>query len=284
MKFSRNNLLGLLLLAAPSSASAFVTSFPLSVFAPLEQIDDPPAPMTNDVGAQIAGKDGWTINDPDYNVTDTRGLSYSNFLNSSLGAQVGGYYAVPVANSSIYLSHAATVGLQSSSFDVDFAIQASNEANPGRDAFGFSFRGASNENLLTISFVPYTSPTYPLDDAYQVRYTVGALGTVNAQDGNGDPMFMFHNGFYSLELDFTPNGANPTFSATLTGSNPQTFSGTATGLGASSIARVGAEWNLVGDGGNNGLIFDNISLVPEPSSSLLICLAGLGFVSRRKRN
>ena len=96
-------------------------------------------------------------------------------------------------------------------------------------------------------------------------------------------MFMFHNGLYSLGLGFTPNGANPSFSATLTGSNAQTFSGVATGLGSSTIGRVGMEWNLVGDGANNGIIVDNISLVPEASTSAVICLAGLALSFRRRR-
>lgn len=262
-------LVALLVAALPSSASAFVTSFPEATFAP-----------AGDIGAQIAGKDGWSIDDPYFDVNDNRGLSYSNILNTSLAAQLGGAFYVADPGASIFLSHAAPGELQYTSLSVAFAIQSSNFVNPGRDAFGFSFRDGGGDNLLTISLVPVASTN---NDAYQVRYTVGANPTVNALDGNSDPMFIYHNGLYSLNLGFTPNGANPTFSATITGSNAQTFTGTATGLGASSVDRFGVEWNLDGDGANNGLIFDDLSVVPEPSSSLLLCLAGLGLACRRKR-
>ena len=258
--------LGVLLAIAPS-ASAFVATFPAETFAP-----------GGDLGAQIAGKDGWNLDgDPLYNPADSRGLSYSNLMPDSVGAQLGGNYDVPPANGEVYLWHLAPQTLQDASFSVMFVIQASNELNLGRDEFGFSFRDAANSNIFTILLVPVSGGT---GDAYQVRYTVGAQTTVDALDVNNDPLFIFENSPYSLGFNFTPNGANPNFTAMV---DTTSFSGTATGLGAVMIDRLGMEWNLVGDGANNGLLVDNITLVPEPSAVLLVTLTALGFASRRKR-
>lgn len=271
MKFSNSlKVAGVISALAPLSASAFVATFPLGTYAP-----------GGDVGAQIAGKDGWNLDgDSLFNVSDPRGLSYSNFLGASLGAELGGYYGVADPNASVYLWNTVAGGLEYTSLSLQFAIQGSNELNPGRDAFGFSFRDSLNNNLFTISLVPVASLT---NDTFQVRYTVGANPTLNALDVNNDPMYIGQDALYSLNLSFLTNGLNPTFSATIVGTNSATFTGTATGLGASSTGRFGMEWNLDGDGANNGLIVDNITVVPEPSSMLLLGLAGLGLVSRRKR-
>lgn len=266
-RFILPNLTAILIGIVPSSVSAFVATFPTATFAP-----------GNDVGAQIAGKDGWNLDgDPQYNPADSRGLSYSNFLGSSLGAQLGGNYDVAPANGEVYLWHSTPQALDSASFSVTFVIQASNEFNLGRDEFGFSFRDAANTNLFTISLVPVSGGD---GDSYQVRYTVGSQTTVNAMDVNNDPLFISENSPYSLAFDFTPSGANTNFTAML---DTTSFSGTATGLGAATIDRMCMEWNLVGDGGNNGLLVDNITLVPEPSAILLVSLSALGFASRRKR-
>jgi hypothetical protein len=256
-----------------SPASAFVTTFPVGTYTPL--------------GSEVAGKEDWTISDPGSDLnSDTNPDGFLSFVTSLAGsraAAIGGVYNIPEATlpTTVFLSHGAPAPLQYTSFSTDFAIASSDEEFPGRDGFGFSFRDVGNNNLLTISLVPVASVD---NDAYQVRYTIGANAQQNAMDVNDDPMFIYHNGLYSLDLLFTPNGANPTFSATITGTNSQTFSDVATGLGSSNISRFGAEWNVLpGQAGTNHLVFDNVSLIPEPSSALLIALTGLGFVTRRRR-
>lgn len=263
-------LLGAVVALLPASASAFLTAtFPSGTYGP--------------AGTQIAGKDGWTLTgDNLYNPLDDNGSTYSNYLDGSLSATIGGYYVTPASpgdlDATVSLNHTAVVGLQYLHFYADFAIQSSNEDSPGRDGFGFSFKDASNNNLFTISLVPVASA---LNDAFQVRYTLGGDPQQNAKYGTED-MFIYHNGNYFVDLKFTENGDNPTFSATIIGSNTKTFTGTATGMGSAQVETFGAEWNVI-DGGSNGLIFDDLNVIPEPSSSLLLCLAGLGLISRRRR-
>jgi hypothetical protein len=271
MKYNQSVvLLGAFAAFLPASVSAFVTTFPYATFAP-----------GNDVGAQIGGKDGWYVTgDSLYNPLDDRGASYSNYLNTSLGAQLGGYFIVPEpGDNTISLMHSTFEGLQYASFSVKFALQPSNEGQPGRDGFGLTFRNGDDENLLTISLTP-DNTTVELD-SFQVQYTVGAGSMKPAKDANGDNMFIYYNGQYTLSFAFAQNGANPTFSATVAGSNSQTFTDVATGLGSEVIESMGAVWNVI-DSGNNGIIFDNVNLIPEPSTALLAGLASLGLLRRRR--
>jgi len=278
MKFrSSLSFLGVLAAVAPFSASAFVTTFPAGTYAPL--------------GSEIAGKDGWTISDPG---ADGPGsgypLSYSNYLPdritlvNSVAAELGGNYDPPLAASptSVFLSHDAAGELQNTSFTLDFAIRGSGEAFPGRDGFGFALRDSSNGNLLSVLLVPEAGGT---GDAYRVAYSVGGGAPVNAQDGSGNPMYVHAAGLYTMTLAFTPGGANPTFSGTITGTNTQTFTGTATGLGTAAVDRFGALWNVSNPvAGDNGIIFDNLSVVPESSTALLAGLASFGLLRRRRHH
>lgn len=282
MKFSRSIVFsGIFLAVVPLSASAFVTTFPLGTFAP--------------VGTEIAGKDGWSISDPGFDglwsqVPDGSGsafpLSFSNTLNSSVCAELGGFKDAPLAASptSVFLSHDAAGELRYTSFSIGaFAIAGSTEVYPNRDGFGFALRDSGDNNLISVLLVPVTGGA---GDAYRVAYTVGAGPVVNAADSNGDPMYIYQNGLYSMSMTITPAGINPTFSATISGSSSQTFTGIATGLGSASVSRFGALWNVdppIGSvPGDNGILFDNLSVIPESSTALLAGLASLGLLRRRR--
>ena len=73
------------------SAAAFTTTFPVATFRPL--------------GSQVAGMDGWTINDPGADSSPAFPLSYSNYLPdkvtyiNSVAAELGGTYDPPLAAS-----------------------------------------------------------------------------------------------------------------------------------------------------------------------------------------
>ena len=266
MKFRRSlQFLGMFVAAVPLTASAFVTTFPAGTYGPL--------------GTEVAGKEGWTISDPGPD-GHASPLSFSNNLNGSVAAELGGAYDPPLATppTSVFLSHDTAGEFQYTSFNLEFAIAGSSELYPTRDGFGFGMRDSSNGNLLSVVLVPDTG------DAYRVAYTVGNGPIVYAQDGLGSPMYIHQNGLYSLSLNITPGGANPTFSATVTGTNAQTFTGIATGLGSSTVDRFGALWNVAASttAGDNGIIFDNLSVVPESSTALLAGLASFGLLRRRR--
>ncbi len=277
MKFCHLSLfIGVLAAFVPASGSAFVATFPSAG-----------AGLFKPQGADVNGIDGWTVGvdgAPSDNGAIPGGhLAWVSTYLSSTAVALGGVYNYPATASpaTVLLSHAAPGELQFADFSVKFNIQPSTEnTDPAfRDGFGFTFRDKDNLNLLTISLVPVVSDAM---DAYQVCYTVGAGSRTAAQDGNNDPMFIYQYGPYTMNLTLLANGANPTFSGTVIGTNTRTFTGVATNMGATSIARVGAEWNVT-DAGDNYIVFDNISLIPEPSSALLFGMAGLGLALRRRR-
>ena len=250
-----------LLACLSPSAVAYTTTFPVATFAPL--------------GSQIAGKDGWTISDPGADSSPVFPLSYSTYLpdkvtlKNSVAAELGGYYDPPPAPSptTVFLSHDAAGQLQNTSFSVDFAVQGSGEPYSGRDGFGFALRDAGDHNLLSVVLIPVTGGS---GDAYQVAYAVGSAAAINAHDANSSLIYVHQSGLYTLSLNLTPNAANPAFSATITGTNSQTFTGTATGLGSAVVGRFGALWNVTDAvAGNNGLIFDNVAVVQGSAAPAL---------------
>lgn len=266
---------GLLASIGSSSAWAYDTTFPASTFG--------------SVGSEIAGVDGWTINDPGfYGSTATvvprveTTMSYANQLpndGTSLAAELGGYYDYPQDGTlaTVVLSHATPNQLQDVAFRVDFLIEPSIAQYPGRDGFGFSFRDASSNNLIRISLTPATNAS---NDAYQVSYTVGNSTPVNAMDVSSNPIYIFENTVHTLSLAVTPNGADPTFSVKLVShdingniASTTTFAGKATGLGSANVDSFAAEWNLIA-AGSNGLVFDNLRVGEVQPVQLAVTSSG----------
>ena len=244
-------------------------------------------------GADIHNKDGWTISDTTdqysqiavANVNPTAPTSFSNVLNLGDASAV----TTPPPGSSVTLTHdyEGTVGATNITFDF---VMFDSFTGPfaSRDQFGFSISDGGS-NLFSVSFVPdpdVASLDPSTDEArWELYYRIGAGPSVALN------IAVLELAQYRLNLDFTPN-VNPLltdFMLSVTSAVPNTLSDGATGIALNPSAATG-EFNISWskDTGNpafgsNSILLDNLSVVPEPSSSLLICLAGLGFVSRRKR-
>jgi hypothetical protein len=225
--------------------------------------------LTTGPSEQIAGQDGWSITDP------KPFLSYSIEWDNGTGSG-------PIPNNAtIGLNHAygEELGRTTATFDFSF-IDSNAASNSLRDSFSFSlYNGATT--LFSIIFTPK-----------EVNPTVAPVGvwTTSFTSNNGAEfgdlaLELEEAGTYSFYLDFKKNGSftNVAFSVGNPGSPLERFR-TVSLNSADTVTSFGFNWlTTEAGGGDNYMIFDNLSVVPEPSSALLVGLAGLAFVSSRRR-
>ncbi len=235
-----------------------------------------------DVGAALAGQDGWTVNDANTDVSYFASLNGSNA--GILGGGGGGYFP-PTSQTSVKLSHAHSGLLVGSVFSVDFAILKSTGAHPNNDSFNFFF--SAGTDLFVLSLEPSATEA----DQLEIVWYINGSPTRNSGSTNSN---IYYEGLYTLGLSFGASGADATFNASLiTVGAPlstMTWGGTLPGDAASSLTSFGVGWNLANanpaNAGDNFIVFDNLSLshaVPEPSV-LALGMLSLGFFSKRRRN
>lgn len=254
------------LVALSSASSSYVQNFDAYTTVP---------------GSDVNGQDGWTIN----NTSDQYSFVYPTLPGYGNGINLGDASAVtmtPSVSSTVTLSHPYAGQMGGITLAFDFAIIDSYA--PGfynRDSFEVSLTSGAT-TLLGIMFSPVVAtPGDPSLDvgAWNVNYiSAYGSGTLNLQ--------YFKNNDYLFLLECVPNGANTDFTLTLTGGNALSDTKTLSGLDPASLTdQFNINWaNVPGnDFGSNYIALDNLNIVPEPTSSLLLCLAGMGLVSRRKR-
>lgn len=234
----------------------------------------------------VAGNDGWTINGS--SIDETSGVSFivATWI-SGKAIGVGGLSAPP-ATPTVGLMHDAGVLFGSSSVSFEFAMVDTGNDNPFRDTFGISLTNASNTgNLFSILFVPVDdSPADPdADDngRWNLFYQVGAT----TPQPTGLSIFEGTNP-YSFDLGFTANGANTNFVLGI-GSELNSLQTEPIEVAVNpntSTGKFGVTWTPSDypNAGEGYLLVDNLSVVPEPSSAVLLGLAGFGLLSRRKRH
>ncbi|MGD7654287.1 MAG: PEP-CTERM sorting domain-containing protein [Verrucomicrobiales bacterium] len=234
------------------------------------------------VGSQLAPGGGWTVNEALGGSTEPGPMTFVSSLGSTTygksGAIGGAMDEPPASATTIVLSHAAATNVDVLGFSVDFAI-AGDIDYPERDDFAFSFLDSSGDNVFTIGFENLGDTS----TKFLVSYTVGSGTEMSLLDDLGQEMYIDIDGLYSLSFQFEANGSDPTFTGSLgVGAFATSFSGTATGIGGEDIADFAAVWDIEGGGGNH-LIFDNVVVIPEPASMLMLGLSGIALMRRRRR-
>ncbi|MFC7338125.1 PEP-CTERM sorting domain-containing protein [Haloferula chungangensis] len=280
---------GLVLLGSSASLQAFTTDFPSSTFG----IPDVGIPGADDPPAPIAGVDGWTINDS--GADGGNGLTWLSTVDGANAAKLGGNYEAPTAQD-VYLTHAVEgFPIEETIFQVDFTIVDSNE-NFNRDGFGLSLGTSGLGETIGLNFLPVFDAIENVN-AYHVEYSVGGVSQGDLVSDYGYAFNIFPSSLYTLNLSFTANGANPSFSGAINGvdalGNPffLPFSDVEmNGMGGRAVDTVSAVWNVDqtpnavnGLGGDNLIAFTNLSVVPEPSAMLLGGLSLLGLMRRRRQ-
>ena len=231
-------------------------------------------------GDNVAGQDGWVIND-DPNLS-TVGPLITNDPTNYGGIGYGGPGYEP-ATATVDLSHAygepivngENVGTLAS---FNFVMSTSFDGSPAplQDTFGISLTSGA-ANVFSVFFTPSTdttpsSPTFG-GPAWAISYTVGS----------GTPRSYFAAGVLpdtptSFNLSFTPGHFNLAIGNLSLG-------GVTTLPSSTIIDNFHLLWTpaTAGNAGPNALMITNLTLVPESSTSLLLCLTGLGLAARRRR-
>lgn len=248
--------------------------------------ENPPFP---DPPGNVAGSDGWTIND----INDASSplafiLDWNNGVTpQSHAAGLGGFYNSP-SEDTVLLTHASGLNIGGTAVSFLFSIIDSTNDFADRDTFGLSLTNGS-DNLFSLFFTPATQTANPdgdTDAQWDLSYSTGLSGPIAFVPGEG----VVESGTYSLSLTFTPNGASTDFSLTIASQvNSETRTGTIPVDPLTVAANFNLLWAPIGgaeSSGDNFLIVDDLAVVPEPASVaawMLLSLAGFSLVARRRR-
>lgn len=231
-------------------------------------------------GPEIAGTDGWTISDSTFE------LSFNADVAGSNGLGLGGFKSSP-ANDSVSLSHSYVESVGRITATFNFGIVDSTDLFPDRDSFGFSLNDGSG-SLFKVFFKPdaqVPDPESVTDASWTAFYSVNGIGE------NPLALQIFEDGAYSLSIElsgaFTPGATTTELKLTLNDgiADFDRFRTLALNpLDPTTDFSVDFDTtNGAALAGDNFIGVDNLTVVPEPSSALLLTLAGLGLVSRRRR-
>lgn len=247
--------------------------------------EGPPYPAVG-TDADLNGLDGWSVSD-----TSTGFLSFVTEVVEPIGGStnyggVGGLFDAP-SSPVVSVSHGYTAQLGNITYNLRVSLLDSTNSFPNRDSFGITLLSGGS-NLFSINLTPtVTDPATPeassSDGVWDMSYTAGG-NTVTLNQA------LIEGGLYDLALTFSPSGANQTsFVLGTTGDATLTRNGSFAVNPATLVGGIGFEHRVTGaadpfnNSGDNALLFDNINVVPEPSSVLLVGLAGFGFAFRRVR-
>ena len=242
----------------------------------------------------IGNSDGLTTQ-PTYRTSSTDQQAFVGGAANVGGGELPG-------TSTVYTSHPTNLSPTSNvSFNTDYVVtppatNANGAATDAHDGFGWTFQNNAGGNLFAIVFsTPSNGSTAADNTTYRIGNGVAATAVSSFTLGSR----------YHLTVNVSVNAAGNggTFSAfyipqNLTGGNNGTAVTIANSIAyTGTIADIAATWNLTNSttvnangtqaagstnnvaytaGGSNVMLFDNLSIVPEPSTYVLL---GLGVVA-----
>jgi hypothetical protein len=212
-------------------------------------------------------------------------------IGTSLAGAVGGAFDVPAA-SSYGITYQTPLSLTtpaiSPTITFDMAVFDSTSAYSGRDVFGFSVNDAAGTAFITAEFRPLVqsaTPDAPLDPvaAWEVRYSIRGSGSVSTL------VPLMESEAYTMRVMFTGAGVGFAFDTAGSSTLANEYFGTPFGYDTSteSIGSVSFNWlksELNADFGDNIMVVDNITYIPEPGvASLAVIAAAVPLFIRRRR-
>lgn len=253
MKYMNRSIIALvssLALAGSSHAAIIVDNF--ESYSPLD--------------SDMNGKGGWVVsNGADSGEGPVAILDSYTWDGSNNSATLGGVVQPTVGVSS--MTHAASLSLAwTNSFSIEAAYTESTSGF--RNNFQIALNSTAG-SLLTIDLTPGAAGEYDL--AYSGLLGSGSLGPLTA------------NVSTQFQLDTWYDGSNVNYAFSNAGA--PISSGILATASSNDITGVAVLWygNSNGGLGNNSITVDNVSLVPEPSTSTLLGLLGVACVFIRRR-
>jgi hypothetical protein len=263
----------LVLFAAPVQAAVFAADFETLVEGDLN------------------GKGGW-------NTSET--TPEATYVLPGLGSKAGFIGFVPsVSSGEVYTKNTfgGITNLANAQFSVLFEMADSSNAQPNRDTFGFRLKDSSGTNLFSIFLNPELqsgTPAAPGDvGRWKLAYTTGSGAQVPLYSNPEQTLVwaveestIADPATYAMTISFAELGLSGDVQMNIALNGLTIGGGVLDGLASSSINEVGAFWRpTVGPSatGDNGMFFDNVTVVPEPGVAGLAGLAGLLCLMVRRR-
>jgi hypothetical protein len=263
----------LVLFAAPVQAAVFAADFETLVEGDLN------------------GQGGW-------NTSET--TPEATYVLPGLGSKAGFIGFVPsVSSGEVYTKNTfgGVTNLANAQFSVLFEMADSSNAQPNRDTFGFRLKDSSGTNLFSIFLNPELqsgTPAAPGDvGRWKLAYTTGSGAQVPLYSNPEQTLVwaveestIADPATYAMTISFAELGLSGDVQMNIALNGLTIGGGVLDGLASSSINEVGAFWRpTVGPSatGDNGMFFDNVTVVPEPGVAGLAGLAGLLCLMVRRR-
>lgn len=251
----------------------------------------------------IDGQDNWSVD------TTSSNLAPPGMVEDASGSPpYGAYwanigYSTGLSQEDVYVSHTYTgadstplVGSVNASFSSLFTIidssskatfplvPATQVLDAVRDKFGFRLENAAGDNLFSFILTPTAQVPNPenIQAFHYMSWSTGTNLPVEIWDGPLHPA-IYEGGSFTLNVAFAPGAGNSVnFSANV---GSLLFTGNIPNANTESIKTVGAFWDTsnAANPGSNFMAFDNLSLVPEASTSLLGLLGASVALMRRRR-
>ena len=214
---------------------------------------------------------GWTSSEANTTITP---FAWAEPVAGDMAGAIGGAYGEAV-NTRFTATLASSLYSSSSAFSLDVMLRSSTSAAPGRDTFTVGVATVAGASLVDIVFAP--AVTVNGIDRWEVGYGVSG-GTISYTG-----LVLNEDAWYDIGLAF--NGSNFAFTFgntvstnTINGSIPG-YDGASAGLGNVTFGWTKANATPYGD---NYMLFDNVTAVPEPSAALLGGLASFLLFRRRR--
>lgn len=265
------SMVGLLgLLAAPLQAAVFAANF--------ESL----------VEGDLNGQGGWSTTE------STPDASYVVPASGDFGTKSGFLgFVSSVSSSEVYVknSFGGVTNLANAQFSVMFQVfDSTNGAQASRDTFGFRLKDSAGTNLFSFFLNPATQSANPTGTLGQwsFGYTTGN-GTQVPFYSNPEQTLVYAADEvleYEMTVSFAEVGLSGDVQMNVAINGFTIGGGQLNGLASSSINEVGVFWRPTlgaSSPGDNGIVFDNINVVPEPGIASLAGIAGLLCLMARRR-